>query len=75
VCSNYNLSGDEDPRRGFIPAGNEDGEEISPQAFVEIPAANFFVAGLEMRRQSSALNSPLPSLLGRGSWHGGKGHS
>jgi hypothetical protein len=34
VCSNYNLSGDEDPRGRFIPVGNGmgnvDGEKMSP---------------------------------------------
>lgn len=29
VGPNYNLNGDGGSRRGFIPIGNEDGEEIS----------------------------------------------
>jgi hypothetical protein len=37
-----------DHRHGFIPAGNMDGEEMSLQAFVGIPAGNFFVAGMGM---------------------------
>jgi hypothetical protein len=32
---------------GFIPAGNEDGEEMPPQEFVGIPVANFFHCGDE----------------------------
>jgi hypothetical protein len=31
-----------DPRRVFIPAGNGDGEEMSPQAFVGISARKNF---------------------------------
>jgi hypothetical protein len=30
VRSNYNLNGDEDPRRGFISMKNKDREEMSP---------------------------------------------
>lgn len=29
TCYDYNLSGDDDPRRGFIHAGNRDREEMS----------------------------------------------
>lgn len=31
ICPNYNLSGDGDPRQGFIPAGNRDEEEMCPR--------------------------------------------
>jgi hypothetical protein len=34
----YNLSRDGDLRRGFIPMGNGDGKQISPQMFMGIPS-------------------------------------
>lgn len=45
MCPIYNLNGDGDPRRGFISAGNRDGKEMLPQAFVGIHAGKFFYRG------------------------------
>jgi hypothetical protein len=42
VHPNYNLSGNGDPRRRFIPAGNGDGEETSPASVRGDPRGNFF---------------------------------
>jgi hypothetical protein len=42
VYPNYNLNGDGDSRQGFILTDNDDGEEMSPRAFVRIPAVKFF---------------------------------
>jgi hypothetical protein len=42
VQFNYNLSGDGDPRRGFIPAGNGDGEEMSPASIRGDPREEIF---------------------------------
>jgi hypothetical protein len=42
VRSNYNLSGDGDPRLGFIPAGNGDGEEMSPASVRGDPRGEVF---------------------------------
>jgi hypothetical protein len=44
VRFNYNLSGDGDPRRGFIPAGNGDGEEMSPASVRGDPRGEFFLS-------------------------------
>jgi hypothetical protein len=48
VCLNCNLNGDGDPRWGFIPAGNGDGEEMLPASVrgeLGIPAGKFFRRG------------------------------
>jgi hypothetical protein len=55
--------GDMDPCQEFIPAGNGDMEEISPQAFVGFLAENFFIAGTRMESYSLTWNSLLPSLV------------
>jgi hypothetical protein len=45
VRFNYNLSGDGDPRWGFIPTGNGDGEEMSPASVRGDPTGNFLSRG------------------------------
>jgi hypothetical protein len=66
ICPNYNLSGDGDPRQGFIPAGNRDEEEMCPRKRSwGSPREFFFVARTGMGSYSTTGNSPLRSLLGR----------
>jgi hypothetical protein len=42
VCLNCNLNGDGDPRWGFIPAGNGDGEEMLPASVRGDPRGEVF---------------------------------
>jgi hypothetical protein len=44
VCLNYNLNGDGDPRWGFIPTGNRDGEEMFPASIHGDPHREIFLS-------------------------------
>jgi hypothetical protein len=44
VRPDYNLSGDGDLRRGFIPTWNGDGEEMSPATIRGNPRRDFFLS-------------------------------
>jgi hypothetical protein len=44
VCLNCNLNGDGDPRWGFIPAGNGDGEEMLPASVRGDPRGEVFLS-------------------------------
>ena len=62
MCLSYNLNGDGDPRWGFIPIGNMDGEEIFPASIRGDPEGKNFVTRTGMGSYSPTGNSPLPSL-------------
>jgi hypothetical protein len=43
ICHNYNLSVNGNPRRGFIHAGNGDGEKMPPTRVRGDPQGTFFL--------------------------------
>jgi hypothetical protein len=45
ICINYNLNEDGDPSWGFIPVGNEDGEEMFPASVRGDPWGKIFRRG------------------------------
>jgi hypothetical protein len=60
LCPNYNLNEIGDPRRGFIPTGDEDDKKYLPQEFVGITAGKFFCPGNGIGSYPLTRNSPLP---------------
>jgi hypothetical protein len=62
VCYNYNLSGNGDPRWGFILAGNGMGKKCPRKSSWGSPREIFFVARTGTRSQKPTEISQLPSL-------------